>query len=148
MITWFIVAGLVATIALVWASRRTAARMRHHSARINDYYARALAAWVLRNDGAARAAALAAAKTAAPLQRESMLAFLDTCRPIVVQLGANDGEVRRLYETFASEVRVKDWSLSDALKARRRLALKDREYADALDAADDTVFERRYPELV
>ena len=47
-------------------------RMRGHASRINDYFANAVGAWLYEDDEVAREAALAAAKTAASIQRETM----------------------------------------------------------------------------
>jgi hypothetical protein len=147
MLEWIAIIAVVAA-GLIWVSRRITGRFLDHSSRINDYYAKALAVWVLRDDPTARAAALAAAKVAAPLQRAAMVAFLDVCRTIVVGRGAVEEDVRHLFNAFAAEVQAKNWTVADVSEAKRQLARQDLEYARALDVADSKVFERRYPELV
>jgi len=148
MLEWIAVIAVGVT-GLIWLGWRMTRHLRGHSDRVNDYYTKALGVWVLRSDASARLAALTAAKVAAPMQRASMVAFLDVCRSVLVQqLGAADDEVRVLFMAFAQDVQAKDWNLADVAEAKRQLAAQEQEYARSLDVADSGVFERRYPELV
>ncbi len=146
MLTWFVV-GAVAVAAVVCLVR-LASHLTGHSRRVNAYYAASLGAWILHRDTAARAAALTALKVADPVQRASMLAFLDICRSMLVERGSSEPEIREVFAVLATDARAAEWTLADVVRAKRELAAVDVEYARALDKADSRVFERRYPEVV
>ena len=121
-------------------------RMRGQSARINDYFANAVRAWLFEGDEVARFAALNAAMTAATKQRALMTDYLSA---LIVDAMADDpkSHVPWLVKVLIKEIDLKDWSLKENMVKRNELAKLDDEYAKALDRADDQVFVRRYPAL-
>lgn len=121
-------------------------KMREQSARINDYFANAVRAWILEGDEVARFAALNAAMTAAAKQRSSMTLYLSA---LIVDAMADDPDSRVpwVLKDLMDEIELQDWSLAENMAKRNKLAKLDDEYATALDQADDQVFVRRYPAL-
>ncbi len=120
-------------------------RMRGHASRINDYFANAVGAWLYEDDEVAREAALAAAKTAASIQRETMVRYLKTLSDDLLKIGEGVRGLQLL--GLAEEIVQKDWGVRDSIDARRALADQNKDYADALDRADPNVFVKKYPDL-
>ena len=52
-----------------------------------------------------------------------------------------------MLEELASEIGEKDWTVTDATSDRVELAKMDKGFAYALDRADPSVFEKRYPHV-
>lgn len=142
--TWVAIFALVAVAILVW----TIARMKRHAARINDYFTNALTVYVFLGEEDAKIAALAAAKVAAPLQRQSMVTVLDhlACD----MRGVPDTKCQAassILLDLKTQIISKDWTLHDVMEEKRHLRNLNPAYMIALERADDQVFARRHPEL-
>ena len=140
-----VVAGALIVIGvLAWI----VVRMKRHASRINHYFANALRVYAFLGEDAARVAALAAAKVAAGLQRQSMVWYLDCLRRDLEELPDEMSQTAasRLLR-LQSQIVAKDWTLWDGAVEKRNLRNQNSEYLIALERADDQVFARRHPEL-
>ena len=120
-------------------------RLRRHASRINDYFANSVRAWIFEGDEAARDAALAAAISATSKQRASMLQYLDKLTGDF--LDAEEAAKGLLLVGLAKDIVEKNWGVRDSILAKTALADRNKDYADALDRADPTIFAKRYPKL-
>ena len=119
--------------------------MSRRSSRITDYFTNAVRAWIFEGDEVGRDAALAAAITATTKQRASMLQYLDALTDDLLE--AEDGTKGLLLVGLAKDITEKDWSGRDSARARTALADRNKDYADALDRADPTIFAKKFPKL-
>jgi hypothetical protein len=137
---------------------------------LNEYFANASKCWALGRDTAAYEAALAAAKTAAGKQRCSMVGYVHAVAKDMEEM-VSDGRTSAKnaqpletsaqsdesvefwvaaaarYRQLADAIIERDWSVQDALEARRRLAEIDPAYMRAMCPVAPDVFVRRHPGL-
>jgi len=122
-------------LLIIWVNR--------HSNRINDYFANAVEAYAIRNDEAAKVAAVAAAKVAANKQRQSMIVYLESMAQGLRTELPNEPKlghaISRILE-IKSEIGTRDWSVYEATEEKQRLGVLNPEYLKGLDRADPNVF--------
>jgi len=120
------------------------------SANINEYFADAVMVWLHTGSEAAKTAAFAAAVTAALGQRQSMTEYLrQTAQSI--KGAAQDDQTQSIADTvigFAALIDSKDWSIGDAIKAKREAATHDPKAVSALNKSDADYFKRKHPEVL
>jgi hypothetical protein len=83
------------------------------------------------------------AQTAARIQRESMVTFIDQIvADNLFWTSANED-----LKMFKADILKKDWGMLDVIKAKRELSKVDKEYYAAMVPVDPGVFMRRYPDI-
>ena len=143
MMTWVVIVAVLAAI-LVW----TIWSMKRHASRINDYFHNALTVYVFLGEEDAKIAALAAAKVAAGLQRQSMVTVLDhLARDLRDAPDTKFQAVSATLLELKTQIISKDWTLGDVMEEKRHLQALNPEYMIALEKADARVFSRRHPSL-
>ena len=100
-------------------------RMRGQASRINDYFADAVRTWIYEDDEAARKAALAAAITAASIQRASMVQYIEALSDDFLKAGAGVRSMQLL--GLAEDIGQKDWGIRDSIRARKALGEQNKD---------------------
>ena len=118
--------------------------MDQQAAAINDYFADAAKIYAFLCDADAGVAALAAAKVAASVQRQSMV---DYCTGFASDIEQMAPDASRRLEALAAAIQEKDWSMKDVTKAKAELYETDKQMASALDRADGSYFKQAYAEF-
>ena len=143
-----LLAAIVALIVVVLV------RMKSHSKRINDYFCNAVRVYAFTNSPDAKIAAVAAAKVAAGVQRNSMLAYLRGMASDLREMGESDSDLKPLADQFVEtaaelekEISVKDWTIRDIRVQKEELRKANPDYLNALNRADPSVFARKFPRL-
>lgn len=90
------------------------------AAKIKDYFADAVWAYMLTADPVVRLAALTAAKVAAGAQRASMVNYLRVAAADARELAKSDDMGYRLNQ-LADEISLRDWTVRDSIDAKRAL---------------------------
>ena len=125
-------------------------RLSDEAELINDYFANAVRVYVLKGESGARVAALAAAKVAASVQRQSMVEYLNGMETDIVRILSDEEaaeKVRKRLLTLKKDIEAKDWTIEDIIEEKQRLSAVNPDYRIALDQADPTIFLKYHPEL-
>lgn len=137
MLVFFIIVIILA--ALIYA--------KISSKSINDYFADAVLVYLFESDQVAKFAALAAAKTAAGAQRESMLIYISSLiGDMRRESGATDDDLKNLIE-LRDAISEKDWSIQDARIAKAQLSELDPEATAALNKSKGKYFKYKHPSI-
>jgi len=125
-------------------------KLKDQAGRINDYFANAVKVYSLKGEMDARVAALAAAKSADSLQRESMVDYLsgmasDMEESIPDPIFANTMKDRLL--GLKVDIEAKNWTIKDIIKEKGNLDSLNKDYLIALGKADPSVFLKYHPDL-
>jgi len=116
--------------------------------RINDYFVNAIHVYASTGEEAARVAILAAGKVAASVQRSKMINYLkDVANELRATGGGQDKAAAKRLLFVVKELEEKDWTIKDIIQEKRRLEALNKDYVDALNATDPSVFSRYYPSL-
>ncbi len=117
-------------------------------ARLELYFERAVQAWLLLKDEAGLVAALAAAKTFNPVDRQIIITVLDN-----LAIQGEEEEADAMILEFLKSIRdlkeiimSKDWSIEDGVAERARLKMVNSEDEEALVKGDPDIFSRKYPD--
>jgi hypothetical protein len=123
-------------------------QMRSFEERLELYFEWAVTAWVLLKDEAGLIAALAAAKTFNPTDRQIIVTVLDHLQEEWTKQDADNvfQEVIKSLQELKEIITSKDWTAEDALSERERLKKLNPEYEQALVNGDPEVFARKYPD--
>jgi len=121
---------------------------RAEADRINDYFVNAVRVYAGTGEEASRVAILAAAKVAASLQRAWMISYL---RGVAIDLEAmaeqKEKAASKKLLSLANELEQKEWTIDDIIQEKQRLKQFNKDYENALNEADPSVFSRYYPNL-
>ena len=122
-------------------------KMKRMADAVNDYFCDACRVYCVRGDETAKLAAITAGKTAATVQRQSMIDF---AKGMISDFEAEDAEVDVLCERLNEiqfEISIKDWSIDDIVLSKKQLGLADRDMLKALERSDGNFFKREYSDL-
>jgi hypothetical protein len=128
--------------------------MKSQSKSVNDYFLNAAKVYAFTGSQDARIAALAAAKVAAGIQRNSMLTYLRAMASDLKQMSESESEFKPFADQFSKaateleeELSVKDWTISDIRAQKEELGKANPDYLNALNKGDASVFVRKFPHL-
>ena len=119
------------------------------SAWLNDYFCDAALVYVFTENEAAKLAALAAGKTAAGEQRNSMILYLrgmssdmrEETSPELMQASTRLNELE-------ADLSKKNWTLKDIMQAKNLLLSKaDPAALAALNQSDSSYFRTKFPQI-
>jgi len=126
------------------------AKLVKSGGRVTDFFQNAVKAYLWLEDESAGYAALAAAKTAASVQRDVMISHLVQQSSQINQLVSEIPEFKVLQErldNLAQQIAAKDWTVKDIQEAKEELGEISPKYLNALNRSDPSVFVSRYPTL-
>ena len=126
------------------------AKLVSKGGKVTDYFKNAVRVYLWLEDSAAGYAALAAAKTAATVQRDVMISHLVQQTSQFGQLASEIPEFKVFQERLANlaqQIAAKDWTVKDTQKAKDELGEISPKYLNALNRSDPNVFVSRYPAL-
>lgn len=139
---------LIASAALIyWMVRR---RLHRHAGGVNDFFANAVRVYAVLNEEDAKLAALAAAKTAASIQRASMVQYLEgMASDLHAMAGSSPNVYRQVHRMrkLKAMISEKDWAVADVFQAKKELGQVNQEYLAALERPDAKIFARKHPAL-
>jgi hypothetical protein len=118
--------------------------------RLEIFFERAVTAWLVLKDEAGLVAALAAAKTFNPVDRQVVVTVLDNLHHSWSQQD-RDGlfsDILKSLGDLKEIIMSKDWTPEDGLAERNRLKMVSVEYEEALVNGDPDIFARKYPDSV
>jgi len=116
--------------------------------RINDYFANAVRVYAHPGEEASRVAILAASKVAASVQRTTMINYLkNIATDLATMGGGQEKAAAKKLLIVAKELEEKYWTINDIIQEKSRLEVLNKDYVDALNVADPSVFSRYYPSL-
>ncbi len=118
------------------------------SAWLNDYFCDAALVYVFTENEAAKLAALAAGKTAAGEQRNSMILYLrgmssdmrEETSPELMQASTRLNELE-------ADLSKKNWTLKDIMQAKNLLSKADPAALAALNQSDSSYFRTKFPQI-
>jgi hypothetical protein len=146
MLSWphWLLLALALFLLLIFFAR-TVITGRKDAKRLNDFFVKAAIAHTWLGDEDAKLAALTAWIIVPKRQGTSMIEYLKTMAAILVKLDQG-------YEVYAKrllgiymDLHEQESSIADIEDAKRRLRVRNLEYADALDKGDSGVFVEKYP---
>ncbi len=119
---------------------------RSYEERLELYFERAVQAWILLRDEGGLVAALAAAKTFNSVDRQIIIAVIDS---LSTQWTREEDEFVKEFIKSLDELKeiitARDWTLEDGIAERNRLKMVNPEFEAALVKGDPDVFARKYP---
>jgi hypothetical protein len=121
---------------------------RSFEERLELYFERAVQAWLLLKDEAGLVAALAAAKTFNPVDRQIIVTVLDNLHDDWIKQDSNQifKDLVKGLQDLKDIITSKEWSVEDGIAERKRLQMVNPEYEKALVNGDPEVFARKYPD--
>ena len=126
------------------------AKLVRSGGRINEYFSNAVRVYLWLQEEDARHAAITAARTASSSQRELMARYLDELdgdlSPFTEKVPELN-EISKCITQMVHEISAKDWTIMDIKEAKEVLEQYNKEYLEALNRSDPTVFSKRYPSL-
>ncbi len=116
--------------------------------RLELFFERAVTAWLLLKDEAGLIAALAAAKTFNPTDRQIIVTVLDNLYDTWTRQDEEDlfKDVLKSLHDLKEIITSKDWTPEDGVTERNRLKMVNPEYEEALVNGDPEIFTRKYPD--
>ncbi len=117
---------------------------------VEDYFKNAARVYCGIQEYGAKLAALPAAQTATPNQRETLFSHLASHRQslkALVQQGPGAKAFQARWEDLTQAIHEQDWTSQNHEEAKQELELFSSDYHKALMAEDPLVFARNYPTL-
>ena len=143
MNVWLVV-GVVIVAVVIWLLMKMSAS----SKAINNYFCDASLVYGSTGNQAAKLAALAAAKTAAAEQRQSMVDYLTGLSADLKATNvAENVEFRKRWAELKGEIEQKDWSVEDSRHAKALLSAVDPAATAALNKSSASYFRNLHKDV-
>jgi hypothetical protein len=116
--------------------------------RLELYFERAVTAWLILKDEHGLIAALAAAKTFNPTDRQIIVTVLDNLHDEWTRQDTDNlfKDIINSLNDLKEIITSKEWTVEDGVRERERLKMVNPEYEQALVNGDPEIFARKYPE--
>ena len=143
MNVWLVVGAVIVAI-VVWLLMKMSASAKA----INNYFCDASLVFGTTGDEAAKLAALAAAKTAAAEQRQSMVDYLTgLSADLKATNAAENAKFRKRWAELKNEIEQKDWSVEDSRHAKTLLSAVDPAATAALNKSSANYFRNLHKDV-
>ena len=122
-------------------------KMDNSGKNVNSYFCDASLVYAFKGDLAAKRAALAAARTAASAQRQSMVDYLVGLSADLSTKGEDTLEISLRMRELKNEISQKDWTVTDSVNAKHLLREVDPAALNALNKSFPDYFRNLHSDI-
>ena len=133
--------GIIVILVVIFVLYKLLSTLFLGGKKINDYFCDACILYSFEKNEAAGIAALAAAKTAASVQRVSMAQYAEG---LANDMRDQDENISKRLLFLTIKIREKDWSVNDAKETKDLLRTIDKDMLNALNRFDGKYFRKKY----